>query len=169
MEFPKILESTLSNIVGTAQIRLNRQTGGQIMLRGRVILGCNSDTEEPQEKPHLIWTLQLPGKYLNLKEQKIVTFCSIIYIYKTEKIINSINFISYICNYKKFYIGKAGENFKIQYNDHISKIKIKMASPKSNFSKHNDIDKYIDITVHTYFKNTFYLSIYLYQCPSNYC
>lgn len=54
------------------------------MLRGRVILGGNSDTEESQtiqEKPHLIWTLQLPGKYLNLKEEKIVKFCLIICIY----------------------------------------------------------------------------------------
>lgn len=52
------------------------------MLRGRVILGCNSiDTEELQslqEKPHLMWTLQLPGKYLNLREEKIVIFLSII-------------------------------------------------------------------------------------------
>lgn len=36
------------------------------MVRGRVILGSNSDIEESQlveEKPYLKWTLQLPGMY----------------------------------------------------------------------------------------------------------
>lgn len=64
MEFPKILESSPSNVVGTAQIRLNRKTGGQLMLRGRVILGSNSTTDGPipiDEQPRLQWTLQLPG------------------------------------------------------------------------------------------------------------
>lgn len=64
LEFPKILESSPSNVVGTAQIRLNRKTGGQLMLRGRVILGCNSASERPMaidEQPRLQWTLQLPG------------------------------------------------------------------------------------------------------------
>lgn len=53
-----------SNIVGTAQVRLNRRTGGQLMLRGRVILGNNSVADEfkhIEEKPQLRWTLQLPG------------------------------------------------------------------------------------------------------------
>lgn len=65
MEFPKILESSPLNIVGNAQIRLNRQTGGQLMLRGRVTLGPpNSNSENSQtigEERHLQWTLQLPG------------------------------------------------------------------------------------------------------------
>lgn len=67
MEFPKIMESSLSNIAGTAQIILNRRTGGQIMIRGRVILGCSSITDgskllEEHEQPQLHWTLQLPCK-----------------------------------------------------------------------------------------------------------
>lgn len=67
MEFPKILESSPSNIAGTAQIRLNRRTGGQIMVRGRVILGCSSTTDgskllDEHEQPQLHWTLQLPCK-----------------------------------------------------------------------------------------------------------
>lgn len=47
--------------MGTAQIRLNRRTGGQLMLRGRVILGS-----QPLEPSHLVWTLQLPGIYHNI-------------------------------------------------------------------------------------------------------
>jgi len=40
------------------------------MLRGRVILGSNSESEESQlieETPHLQWTLQLPGIYHSFK------------------------------------------------------------------------------------------------------
>lgn len=69
MEFPKILESSPSNVVGTAQIRLNRRTGGQLMLRGRINLECNPAADGSQhtdEPPQLHWTLQLPGINSNL-------------------------------------------------------------------------------------------------------
>lgn len=45
-----------------AQIRLNKRTGGQLMLRGRVTLGGNS-AQPIEEQPILRWTLQLPGSY----------------------------------------------------------------------------------------------------------
>lgn len=67
MDFPKIIEPLSSSIVGTAQVRLNRRTGGQLMLRGRVILGNNAATTDGshsqplKEVPQLRWTLQLPG------------------------------------------------------------------------------------------------------------
>jgi len=75
LEFPKILESSPSNVVGTAQIRLNRRTGGQLMLRGRVILGWSSGTDVSQtleDQPHLNWTLQLPGIFNHTN--KIIDF-----------------------------------------------------------------------------------------------
>lgn len=56
-------------MVGTAQIRLNRRTGGQLMLRGRINLGCNPTTDgslHSEEQPQLHWTLQLPGINSNL-------------------------------------------------------------------------------------------------------
>lgn len=80
MEFPKILESSPSNVVGTAQIRLNRRTGGQLMLRGRVILGSSSGTEVSQtleDQPRLHWTLQLPGIFYDINQ---VTDFTIAYI-----------------------------------------------------------------------------------------
>ncbi|VVC24073.1 Six-bladed beta-propeller, TolB-like,Thioredoxin-like fold,NHL repeat,Thioredoxin domain [Cinara cedri] len=77
LEFPKILESSPSNIVGTTQIRLNRKTDGQIMVRGRVILGSSSTTDgskplnEPlKEQPQLHWILQLPDSKWESKEIK---------------------------------------------------------------------------------------------------
>jgi len=60
LEFPKILESSPSNVVGTAQIRLNKRTGGQLMLRGRVGLN-SSNVGSISTQPQLRWTLQLPG------------------------------------------------------------------------------------------------------------
>jgi hypothetical protein len=88
LEFPKILESAPSNVVGTAQIRLNRRTGGQLMLRGRVMMGNLSSSESSRSiedhQPHLQWTLQLPGiyyflfiKYMVYKLYSII----VIYIY----------------------------------------------------------------------------------------
>ncbi|CAI6356454.1 unnamed protein product [Macrosiphum euphorbiae] len=79
LEFPKILESSPSNVVGTAQIRLNRRTGGQLMLRGRVTLGSSSGTEVLQtleDEPHLNWTLQLPDSTWESKEIKSNTSIS---------------------------------------------------------------------------------------------
>jgi len=66
-------------VVGTAQIRLNRRTGGQLMLRGRIILGCSSETEISQtiEEPHLNWTLQLPGIFYHINQ---VTDLTIMYV-----------------------------------------------------------------------------------------
>lgn len=84
MEFPKILESSPSNVVGTAQIRLNRRTGGQLMLRGRVTLGSSSGTEVLQtleDEPHLNWTLQLPGIFYHINQ---VTDFTITYILSQE-------------------------------------------------------------------------------------
>jgi len=54
---------------------------------------------------------------------------------------NSINYDNYgvyklICSCNKFYIGKTFRNFKIRYKEHISEIKLKKSSPKSNFAKH---------------------------------
>jgi len=66
-------------VVGTAQIRLNRRTGGQLMLRGRVTLGSSSGIDVSQtveNQPHLNWTLQLPGifYYINQVTDFTITY-----------------------------------------------------------------------------------------------
>lgn len=85
-------------MVGTAQIRLNRRTGGQLMLRGRVILGCNSGTEGSltiEDQPHLNWILQLPGIFFNINQ---VTDLKIVDILSYKIRFNFSLRITYILN-----------------------------------------------------------------------
>ena len=72
------------------------------------------------------------------KNNSIQTINSKIRIFTNK---NSINYDNYgvfklICSFNKFYIGKTSRNFKIRYKEHISEIKLKKSSLKSNFAKH---------------------------------
>lgn len=78
MDFPKILESSPSNVVGTAQIRLNKRTGGQLMMRGRV--GLNSTNLGSNfTQPQLKWTLQLPGIIIYKNKQFVILSQSLLF------------------------------------------------------------------------------------------
>ena len=71
----------------------------------------------------LVWNFKFSTSFSNIK-----------FITITNRFINAIIIIHY-----RIYIYKHSNfiiNFKIRYKEHISEIKLKKSSPKSNFAKH---------------------------------